>query len=190
VQGFSVLINTIQKILLRSSKKRGAGILRLCRKDKTDFTRFLSVSVLFATKKHSFSKKLSTPAVLLPNRLFTGFCLSFSLLSPSFLEPLYKQAFQRIGRGKKQAPKDPEKLQEPAEKKQKKNPEKERAESRLKQTDKRLKNKQKQLSRQAGTKKEGAKKDRPPKAAAKTNSQNKANKTYNRLKIRAKAMTS
>jgi hypothetical protein len=88
-----------QKQLLRSSKKRGAGILWLCHKDKTDFTRFLSVLVLFATKKHRFQKKLSTPAVLLPNHLFTGFCLSFSLLFPSFLEPLYKQAFQRIGRG-------------------------------------------------------------------------------------------
>jgi hypothetical protein len=36
---------------------------------------------------------------LLPNHLFTGFCLSFLPHSPSFLEPLYKQAFQRIWRG-------------------------------------------------------------------------------------------
>jgi hypothetical protein len=41
----------------------------LCHKDKTDFTRFLSVSVLFATKKHRFPKKLSTIGIFAFNCL-------------------------------------------------------------------------------------------------------------------------
>ncbi|MDD3364586.1 MAG: hypothetical protein PHZ03_06355 [Syntrophomonas sp.] len=63
--------------------------MRQSRKDKTGFTRFLSVSVLFATKKHRFPKKLSTPAVFLPNHFFYRLLPLFFSLYPSFLEPLY-----------------------------------------------------------------------------------------------------
>jgi len=47
--------------LFRSAKQqeKGGGDFAALPQDKTDFTRFLSVSVLFATKKHHFPKKLS-----------------------------------------------------------------------------------------------------------------------------------